>query len=108
MRCASLVKMTSGITANDSCRLNTTWLSTSRLPVLLLAKIDDRDERRDQREQARDQAAQPRRQPDVNEAFHHDLAGERRRQRGGLPDASSASANSVLATDTPSSGDSSR
>ena len=35
MRFLSLVKMTSGITANDSCRLSTTWLNTSRLPVLL-------------------------------------------------------------------------
>ena len=34
----SLVKMISGITAKESCRLSTTWLNTSRLPVLLSPK----------------------------------------------------------------------
>ena len=34
MRDLSLVKMTSGNTANESCRLSTTWLSTSSQPVL--------------------------------------------------------------------------
>ena len=42
------------------------------------AEPDRDDRRRHDRDAARDQPARPRRQADVEKAFHHDLAGERR------------------------------
>ena len=75
------VNITSGKTANESCRLSTTWLSTRSLAVPLspykMATM------------AAGTMAMPRvmrrrshgRMPDVEEPFHHDLAGERSGER---------------------------
>ncbi len=35
----SLVNNTNGITANESCKLNTTWLNTSKLPIASLCFV---------------------------------------------------------------------
>ena len=73
----SLVNRTSGTTAKGSCRLRTTWLSTSSLVVPLSPYSADDDHRRDDREQPRHQPPQPDRQAQVEKALHHDLPGER-------------------------------
>ena len=77
----SLVNMTSGNTAKDSCRLRMTWLRISSAPVprspysamtmtagmIAISRVISRRSHG--------------RQPDVEEAFHHDLAGQRAGER---------------------------
>ena len=103
----SLVNITSGNTANGSCRLRMTWLRISSCAGAALAVDRGDDDRRHDGDEPGDQPPQPRPQADVEEPFHHDLAGQRAGERRVLPRASSATANSVLASDVPSSGASS-
>ena len=81
------VKWISGITANESCRLRITWLRTSSCCVDPSPASADHHDRRDQGEQPGDQPPQPGGDPQVEVALHHDLAGERPRQRRALPGA---------------------
>ena len=83
-RCSD-VNITSGKTANESCRLRMTWLRMSSFAVPRLAADDGHDDRRHNGDEPRDEPAQPRPEPDVEEALHHDLAGERAGERRVLP-----------------------
>ena len=58
-----------------------TWLRMSSAPVPALAVEAHHDHRRHDRHQPRDEPPQPRPQPDVDEAFHDDLPGQRAGQR---------------------------
>ena len=53
------VNITSGTTANGSCRLSTTWLRISNCPVAFLAGPDRHDHRRHDRDHPRHHAPQP-------------------------------------------------
>ena len=83
--------MTSGTTANDSCRLSTTCESTSRRvhraarPRSTITATGGHDG-----EPAADHAPQPRPHAHAQEALHHDLPGERAGDGARLPGATAA------------------
>ena len=74
------VNSTSGITAKGSRSDSTTWLPISSLAVALAIKNGDGGRRNDG-DAAGEEAPHPRFQPELEEALHHDLAGERRGDR---------------------------
>ena len=81
----SPVKRISGQTAKPSCMLEHDLAGDEQIAWFCLRRNTDDEDGGHDRDAARDQPAQPRRDADIEETFHHDLAGERAGERRVLP-----------------------
>ena len=100
----SLVKLTSGKTANGSCILRITWLRTNSLAVPAGSPERRDDNRWNDRHHPRDQPAQPWPRRMFRKPSITTWPARVPVRVEFCPEASSASANMVLAPVTPSSG----